>query len=55
MRRYPSGQRGQTVNLLASPSGVRIPPGAQMETNATLVVVLVFILLTGFEKVSQVF
>lgn len=28
MRRYSSGQRGQTVNLLASPSKVRIPPGA---------------------------
>ena len=23
---YPSGQRGQTVNLVALPSGVRIPP-----------------------------
>lgn len=29
MRRYPSGQRGQTVNLLASPSEVRILSGAQ--------------------------
>ena len=26
MGRFPSGQRGQTVNLLAMPSGVRIPP-----------------------------
>ena len=27
MGRYPSGQRGQTVNLLALPSKVRILPG----------------------------
>ena len=27
MGRYQSGQMGQTVNLLASPSGVQIPPG----------------------------
>ncbi len=34
--RFPSGQRGQTVNLLAMPSEVRIlpsPPGLLFEVN----------------------
>ena len=35
MGEFPSGQRGQTVNLLAMPSVVRIhlPPPKQSQTN----------------------
>ncbi len=36
MRRYSSGQRGLTVNQMAPPSGVRIPPYAQMKKKLTV-------------------
>ena len=36
MRRYSSGQRGETVNLLTMSTKVRIPPGALFKNQLKL-------------------
>ncbi len=36
MGRYQSGQMGQAVNLLALPSGVRIPPGPPLRRDSSV-------------------
>ncbi len=51
MGRYLSGQQGRTVNAMATPSGVRIPPGPISEIKGQKS--FYFIWAVGFEQVAS--